>query len=73
MSHQLDRETLARIFEEAGRLFQGGPDWLVAEFEQRWHDERQREILLQVIRWMEREPVALGTSPHIVAVARKCE
>ena len=55
----------------------GGPGvyscWLVPEFEERWQDEGQREVLLTVIRWMEREPVALGMSPHIVAVARKPE
>jgi SAM-dependent methyltransferase len=50
-----------------------GPGWLVPEFEQRWSDEAQREILLQVIRWMEREPSTLGISPHMMAVARKSE
>jgi ubiquinone/menaquinone biosynthesis C-methylase UbiE len=48
-----------------------GPGWLVPEFEERWKDKGQREVLLKVIRCMEKEPVALGMSPHIVAVARK--
>jgi hypothetical protein len=48
-----------------------GPDWIVPEFEERWKDERQREVLLQVVRWMERESAALGMSPHLMAVAQK--
>jgi SAM-dependent methyltransferase len=64
--------------EEAGLIHEEtlaiqGPGWLVPEFEERWKDERQREVLLTVIGWMEREPVALGMSPHIMAVARKGE
>jgi hypothetical protein len=50
-----------------------GPGWLVPEFEERWKDEGQRKVLLKVIRWMEKEPVALGMSPHIVAVARNAQ
>jgi len=50
-----------------------GPGWLVPEFEERWKDEGQRKVLLKVIRWMEKEPVALGMSPHIVAVARNSQ
>jgi hypothetical protein len=50
-----------------------GPGWLVPEFEERWKDEGQRKVLSKVIRWMEKEPVALGMSPHIMAVARKAQ
>jgi hypothetical protein len=64
--------------EEAGLIHEEtlavqGPGWLVPEFEERWKDKGQREVLLTVIRWMEREPVALGMSPHLMAVARKSE
>ena len=48
-----------------------GPGWIVPEFEERWKDEWQREVLLKVIRWMEKEPVALGMSPHLLTVARR--
>jgi hypothetical protein len=34
-------------------------------------DERQREILLEVLRWMEKELVVLGISPHVLDLARK--
>lgn len=48
-----------------------GAGWLVPDLKQRWRDERQRETLLEIVRWMEKEPVALGMSPHIVAVGRR--
>jgi hypothetical protein len=41
----------------------------VPDFKERWKDEQQREVLLKVIRRMEKEPVALGMSAHIMAVA----
>jgi hypothetical protein len=69
-------DELKTEMEDAGMVHEEtlavqGPGWLVPEFEERWKDEGQREVLLKVIRWMEKEPVALGMSPHIVAVARK--
>jgi ubiquinone/menaquinone biosynthesis C-methylase UbiE len=62
--------------EEAGLIHEEtlavqGPGWIVLDFEERWKDQRQREILLQVVRWMEKEPAMLGMSPHLLAVARK--
>jgi SAM-dependent methyltransferase len=45
-----------------------GPGWLVPDFDQRWDDPRRRDVLLQIARMVEREPVH---SPHMVAVARK--
>ena len=69
-------DELKAEMEEAGlaheeTLAVQGPGWLVPEFEERWKDERQRQVLLTVIRWMEKEPVALGMSAHLMAVARK--
>jgi hypothetical protein len=66
-----EMEAAGLIHEET--LAVQGPGWLVPEFEERWQDAGQREVLLTVIGWMEREPVALGTSPHLMAVARKSE
>jgi hypothetical protein len=65
---------LGAELEEAGLLHQEtlaieGPGWLVPDFEERWKDEQQREVLLKVIRRMEKEPIALGMSAHIMAVA----
>jgi ubiquinone/menaquinone biosynthesis C-methylase UbiE len=69
--HELKEE-----LEDAGLIHEEtlavqGPGWIVPQFEERWEDERQREILLEVLRWMEKEPVMLGISPHLLAVARK--
>jgi SAM-dependent methyltransferase len=69
-------DELGAELEEAGLLHHEtlaieGPGWLVPEFEERWKDKPQREVLLKVIRRMEREPVALGMSPHILAIGRK--
>jgi hypothetical protein len=43
----------------------------VPDFEEIWGAAEQREILLQIIRVMEKDPVALGMSPHLMAVAHK--
>jgi len=48
-----------------------GPGWLVPEFEEKWKNDRHREVILEVIRLMEKEAGALGMSPHTMAVARK--
>ena len=37
----------------------------------RWDDERDRENLLLVARYLETEPSVLGMSPHLLAVGRK--
>jgi ubiquinone/menaquinone biosynthesis C-methylase UbiE len=68
---KIEMEDAGLVHEET--LAVQGPGWLVPEFEERWKDEGQREVLLKVIRWMEKEPVALGMSPHIVAVARNAQ
>jgi hypothetical protein len=50
-----------------------GPAWVVPEFEVCWADERRREILLKLARWVERESTLIGMSPHLMAVALKPE
>jgi SAM-dependent methyltransferase len=49
-----------------------GPAWMVPDLEASWQDEAQREVILEIARLTEREPV-LG--PRLMAVARKptCE
>ena len=66
-------EELRAELEEAGFDVDGvfgieGPGWLLAE---RWEDERAREHILLVARTLEREPSVIGTSSHLLAVARK--
>jgi ubiquinone/menaquinone biosynthesis C-methylase UbiE len=48
-----------------------GPGWIVPDLEARWADPQQRELLLQVVRWTEKESVALDMSPHLLAVGEK--
>jgi hypothetical protein len=50
-----------------------GPGWLVPDFAEWWQDARQREILLQIIRSVEKEPSLLGCSSHFMTVGRKRE
>jgi ubiquinone/menaquinone biosynthesis C-methylase UbiE len=45
-----------------------GPVWLVPDFDAAWEDPSKRDVLMQVARLLEREPVH---SPHMLAIARK--
>jgi SAM-dependent methyltransferase len=45
-----------------------GPAWMVPDLDASWQDEAQREIILEIARLTEAEPV-LG--PRLMAVARK--
>jgi len=51
-----------------------GPCWLAggsrAEFEACWADPRRRASLLELARAVERDPMALAASPHVMGVAR---
>jgi SAM-dependent methyltransferase len=48
-----------------------GPGWLVPDFEEKWQDKGNRETILRLVRLMAADPVALGISPHHMAVDRK--
>ncbi len=48
-----------------------GPGWLAKDFETRWSDPARRQRLLELIRAVEREPVLLGATPHLLAIAKK--
>jgi SAM-dependent methyltransferase len=59
--------------EDAGLITEAilgvlGPAWMARDFEQSWQDEARREVILNVARMLENEPV-LG--PRILAVGRK--
>jgi hypothetical protein len=45
-----------------------GPSWMVPDLDASWRDETQREIILEIARLTEAEPI-LG--PRLLAVARK--
>jgi ubiquinone/menaquinone biosynthesis C-methylase UbiE len=52
-----------------------GPCWLASGsergFMECWSDPERRESLLELARAVERDPMALAVSPHILAVVRK--
>lgn len=48
-----------------------GPGGLAKDFEERWADPARRQQLLALMRKVEREPLMLGVSPHLLAIARK--
>lgn len=50
-----------------------GPGWLAKDFDARWSDPARRAQLLDLIRAVEREPILLGASMHLLALARKQE
>jgi len=48
-----------------------GPGWMLGDFDDRWNDDRRREILLQVARKLESEDNVIGCSAHLLVVGRK--
>jgi hypothetical protein len=44
---------------------------LLSNFDETWKDDKRRERLLQFIRAIEHESSLLGTSAHIMAIAKK--
>lgn len=48
-----------------------GPSWLFADLEERWADAAKRKAVLESAARLEKEPSLLGTSAHIMIVARK--
>ena len=48
-----------------------GPGWMLSDIDARLSDARQRADLLRVARLLESEPSVLGTSAHLLVVARK--
>jgi SAM-dependent methyltransferase len=47
-----------------------GPGWILPDVTTRLADPDQREVLLQVARWLESEPGILGVSAHLLVVVR---
>ena len=71
------RKLLSFVFVlEAGCQLVGlfgleGPARMLADFEARWADPRQRADLLWAAETVEQEPSLLGLSSHLLAVARR--
>jgi SAM-dependent methyltransferase len=68
---ELEAELVKAGLRHEATLAVQGPGWLVPEFEEKWQDEQARETILRIVRLMEADAGALGTSPHLMAVARK--
>lgn len=68
---ELEAELEEAGLEHEATLAVQGPGWLVPDFEEKWQNEEHRETILRVVRLMEADAGALGTSPHLMAVARK--
>jgi ubiquinone/menaquinone biosynthesis C-methylase UbiE len=48
-----------------------GPGWLLPDIDERLGDARRRADLVRVARQLESEPSVLGTSAHLMVIARK--
>ena len=48
-----------------------GPGWILPDVVERMTDPTRREMLLRVAQMLEAEPAVIGTSAHILAVARR--
>ena len=64
---ELRAEVAEAGFDVVGVFGVEGPGWLVRGL---WDDERAREDILLVARTIEQEPTVIGTSAHLLAVAR---
>jgi len=72
--HQPDdlRDELAGVgFKQISVLGIEGPGWLMPNFDARWADTEEREILLSLLEIVETEPHLLGASAHIMAIGKK--
>ncbi len=71
---ELVEEVREAGFELVDCLAVEGPCWLAMGsrdgFEECWRDPRRRASLLELARAVERDPMALAASPHILAVGR---
>lgn len=68
-------DTLAAEVREAGFVLEGvlgveGPAWLLSDLDDQLADDRRRQVLLDAVRRVEREPSLLGVSSHLLAVGR---
>jgi SAM-dependent methyltransferase len=69
-------DDLAREIEAAGLALKGvfgieGPGWILPDIAERMADPQRREALLRVARMLETESMVVGTSSHLLAVARR--
>jgi SAM-dependent methyltransferase len=68
---ELADEVRAAGFELTGVFGIEGPGWILPDVSERMADPDRREMLLRAARMLEREPSVVGTSAHLLAVARR--
>ncbi len=69
-------EELQEEIEEAGfiHLKTMGlerPGWLLGDFDERWSDPEQKQVILEALRLIEEESALLGVSLHLLTVGKK--
>lgn len=69
--HQVHDELVAAGFEVLSIVAIEGPAGLLADLDQRLHDDHHREVLLSAARALEAVQELLGASPHLFAVGRR--
>jgi ubiquinone/menaquinone biosynthesis C-methylase UbiE len=48
-----------------------GPGWMLPDLSERWDDADRRAVVLRTARMLEEEPSVVGTSAHLLVVAKK--
>lgn len=69
--HELRDEVVEARFALEALVGVEGPPALLADFDARWDDLKQREWILKVADALESEPTLLGVSTHVMAVGRR--
>jgi SAM-dependent methyltransferase len=68
---ELTAELVEAGFDRVECVAVEGPCWLAKDFAACWSDPRRREALLGLARSVERDPMALAASPHLIGVGRR--
>ena len=68
---ELPAELVAAGLVHEATLAVEGPAWLLPDLDTRLADERRRGVLLAVLAALEKEPMLLGVSAHLLAVASR--
>ena len=71
LPEELREEVIEAGFEDATLFGLEGPARYLRNFDEVWDDEQKRANLLAMLRTVEAESSLLGSSPHLLAVARK--
>jgi len=58
-------------FDERRVLGVEGPAWILPDFDKRWADPAQREVIVDAARLLEAQPSVIGASAHLLGLAWK--